>query len=172
MNILKNRNRMKKVVWGVAGLGKFSETAFLPTLNLILRAKGGSVFSHDGNRAKSIAEKFGINAHFNNFDDFLKSNIDAVFIAGDNASHYLQVLAAARAGKNILCEKPIAINSRQAEEMINVCKENNVLFAVDYPIRFNPLVQKAAELLQNQTIGKLITINAQFGVNFPYFKIN
>jgi predicted dehydrogenase len=84
-----------------------------------------------------------------------------------NADHYEQVLAAARAGKHILSDKPLAMNSKQAEEMVAVCKENNVQLSVNYVYRFHPLIEKSRELIENQTIGKLLSVNANFNTNLP-----
>jgi predicted dehydrogenase len=105
--------------------------------------------------------------HFDNYDEFLKSDINAVYISSANINHYGQVLKAASAGKNILCEKPMALNSSQAEEMIKVCKENNVLLCVNYIYRFHPLVRKVKELISSHLIGKIVSITASFNVDFP-----
>jgi predicted dehydrogenase len=157
----------KKVKWGVAGCGRFAESSFLPATKLLRKSTVISLYSRDINRAKSLADKFGVQNYFNNYEDFLKSDINAVFIASPNAHHYEQVIKAARAGKHIFCEKPIALNSSQAEEMVRVCKENNVLFAVNYVHRFHPLVVKAKELILNQKLGKLVSISANFNIDFP-----
>jgi predicted dehydrogenase len=157
----------KKVKWGVAGCGRFAENSFLPATKLLRKSTVISLYSRDINRAKSLADKFGVQNYFNNYEDFLKSDINAVFIASPNAHHYEQVIKAARAGKHIFCEKPIALNSSQAEEMVRVCKENNVLFAVNYVHRFHPLVVKAKELILNQKLGKLVSISANFNIDFP-----
>ena len=157
----------KKLKWGVSGCGSFVEFSFLPQLQLLKRNKLVSVYSSDAERAKYIANRFSALHSFNNFDEFLKSDIDAVYIAGKNSDHYSQVLKAAAAGKHILCEKPIALNSEQAQEMVDVCEENKVRFAVDYVIRFHPLVLKAKELVTNQMIGKVVAITINYNIDLP-----
>jgi predicted dehydrogenase len=157
----------KKIKWGIAGCGRFAENSFLPAIRLIRKSIVTSLYSRDLKRAKSLAEKFGVQNSFDNFDEFLKSDIDAVFVASSNAHHYEQVIKAAKAGKNILCEKPLALNSSQAEEMVKVCKESNVLFAVNYVHRFHPLVTKAKELIVDQKLGKLVSIDVHFNIDFP-----
>jgi len=155
----------KKLKWGIAGCGKFTETAILPTFNLIPRTKINAIFSHDAKRAKTLAEKFIIPKFFNNFDEFLKSDIDVVYIAGANADHYEQALKAAGAKKHILCEKPLCVTSAQAEEMVRVCKENGVHFAVDFVYRFHPLIEKTKAIIESSLLGKILYINTEFNIN-------
>jgi glucose-fructose oxidoreductase len=158
---------VKKLKWGVAGCGRFSEHTFIPTLKFLRRSTVHSFFSHNLNRAKELAEKSGASGYFDNYNEFLKSDIDCVFVASVNSNHYDQVIKAAEAGKNILCEKPLAITSKQAEEMVEACKRNNVFLAVNYVHRLHPHVIKAKELIKNQTIGKLVTVNVSFNLDFP-----
>ena len=159
--------KVKKIKWGIAGCGRFTENSFLPAIRLIRKSNVTSIYSGDFSRAKSLAEKFGLQNEFDNYDEFLKSDIDAVYIASSNSNHYKQVIKAAQAKKNILCEKPLALTSAQAEEMVNVCKENNVLLAVNYVHRFHPLVLKAKELIVDQKLGKLVSIDVHFNIDFP-----
>jgi len=155
----------RKLKWGVAGCGSFAENSFLPALQMAQRSKLISTYSHDLNRAKTIASKFGAPNAFNDFDAFLASDIKAVYIASVNSDHYEQVLKAARTGKQILCERPIALNSVQAEEMIRVCKENNVTLIINHLHRFHPLVQKAKELIDKQMLGKIVSISASYNID-------
>jgi predicted dehydrogenase len=156
----------KKLKWGVAGCGRFTEFSFIPALHLLRKSTLNSVFSNSPQRAKFIGEKFGIQDKFSNYDEFLNSNIDAVYIASANAHHYEQVIMAAKAGKHVLCEKPLSITSSQAEEMVRVCKENSVQFSVNYVHRFHPSIIKAKELIDAQLLGKLVSINLNFNVDF------
>lgn len=158
---------IKKLKWGVAGLGRYAELTFIPTLALLRKSTLNAVYSHNAARAQSIADKFGVDDHFNNFDKFLKSDIDAVYISSANFHHYEQVIKAAKAGKHILCEKPIAMDSVQAEEMVRTCEQNNVKFAVNYSLRFHPIITKAKELLDSQILGKLVSIGVNYNVDFP-----
>jgi len=157
----------KKLKWGVAGCGRFAENSFLPAIRSVRKSTVSALYSRDLNRAKILAEKFGVPYSFDNYDEFLASDISAVFISSPNSHHYEQVIKAAKAGKNILCEKPIALTSVQADEMVKVCKDNNVLFAVNYVHRYHPLVIKAKELLVDQKLGKLVSIDLHFNIDYP-----
>jgi predicted dehydrogenase len=157
----------KKLKWGVAGCGRFSEHTFIPTSKFLRKSVVHSFFSNKINRAKELAERSGASTYFDNYDEFLKSDIDSVFISSVNSHHHHQVIKAAEAGKNILCEKPLAITSKQAEEMVEACKQNNVLLAVNFVHRTHPHVIKAKELIKNQTIGKLVSVSSSFNLDFP-----
>ncbi len=161
------RPKIKKLTWGIAGCGYFAEHSIIPALSILGRSKLVSLYSHKKKRAQQLAENSGATGYFNNYDDFLKSDIKCVYVSSVNSDHYEQVIKAANAGKHILCEKPLAITSEQAEEMVNACKENNVLLAVNYVHRFHPHIVKAKELIRNQTLGKLVSINLNFNFDFP-----
>lgn len=152
--------------WGVAGCGKFLENTFLPTLKQNKRFKLVSVYSSTLNRAKEIASKFSAQSYYNDFKEFLKQDFNALYISSKNSDHHWMVIEAAKAGKHILCEKPLALNSKQAQEMIDICRDNNVQLAVNYVYRFHPLIRKAKELIDKQMLGKIIYISANYNVNF------
>ncbi|MBU1102020.1 MAG: Gfo/Idh/MocA family oxidoreductase [Bacteroidetes bacterium] len=167
-NSVINRGRIiRKLKWGVAGCGNFLEKTLLPSLQQLKRSKLVSVYSSNLGRATEIAEKYFVKDAFNNFDDFLSSDIDAVYIGSINSDHYDQVLRAARAGKHILCEKPMAINSIQAQEMVDVCRENNVQLMINYSHKFHPLVLKTKELIKKGMLGKIISISVSFNIDLP-----
>lgn len=90
---------VKKLKWGVAGCGRFSEHTFIPTIKFLRRSFVQSFYSHNLNRAKELAELSGASGYFDSYDEFLKSDIDCVFIGSVNAHHYEQVIKAAEAGK-------------------------------------------------------------------------
>jgi D-xylose 1-dehydrogenase (NADP+, D-xylono-1,5-lactone-forming) len=159
--------KSKKIKWGIAGCGRFTEETFIPALTLSRKGKLVSLHSRDIKRAKSLAEKFGVPSFSSDYDEFLKSDIDIVYISSENSRHYEQVIKAAKAGKHILCEKPLSVNSSEAEEMVMVCKENNVYLAVNYVHRFHPLVVKAKELIKDQKLGKLVSISVNFNIDSP-----
>jgi predicted dehydrogenase len=164
---MKKQSKIKKIKWGAAGCGRFTEFSFIPALEFLRKSTINSVYSGTVARAKQVADKYGIPRHFDNYDEFLKSDINAVYIGSINSNHYEQVVKAAEAGKNILCEKPLSMTSAQAEEMVKVCEKNNVHLAVNYVHRFHPLIIKAKEILDSQMLGKLTSINLNFNIDIP-----
>lgn len=162
-----NIQKVKRLNWGVAGCGKYAETAFIPTLEFLRKSSLESVFSHSAKRAKELHDKFGATGYYSNYDEFLSSGINALYIGSVNADHYEQAMKAAEAGINILCEKPLALSSKQAAEIISSCEKNNVLLAVNYVLRFCPPVIKAKEFLDLQMLGKLTSITMNFNIDIP-----
>jgi len=163
---IRKRKGSRKLRWGVAGLGAFSEHSVIPNLLLIRKIKLESVFSHSPQRAKAIASKYFIPGNYSDYKEFLNSNIDVVYIGSRNSDHYEQVILAAKAGKHILCDKPLSVTAEEAEEMVRVCRENNVQLAVNFVYRFHPLTIKLKEILDSGLIGTIINIQGQFATNF------
>lgn len=165
-NINIKRTRVKKLRWGVAGCGNFLENTFLPAFQHLKKSRLISVYSSSKQRADFIMQKFNAEKSFNSYEDFLKSDIEAVYISSKNSDHYNHVILAAKAGKHILCEKPLSLTVEQAKEMVNVCKQNNVLLTINYVMRHHPIVKKTKEFIDNKYLGKIVSISAKF--NFDY----
>jgi len=165
-NLSLTRRLTRKLNWGVAGLGGFAEKSVLPTLKLLTKSKIVALYSHNLKRAETLGVQYSAR-YFNDFDEFLNSGIDVVYIASSNDFHFEQTIKSAEAGKHILCEKPLAVNSQEAREMVRVCKEKNVFLSVNYVYRFHPLVRKAKELLEKGMLGQIISISASFNIDYP-----
>ncbi len=159
------KRKFRKLNWGVAGCGNFTENYFLPALQTLQKSKLISVYSNNINRAKEISGKFSADNAFSDYDEFLSSNIDIVYIGSKNSDHYDQVIKAANAGKHILCEKPMALNSNQAEEMVKICEEKGVMLIVNYLHRFHPIARKARELVNKGMLGKIVSISVSFNID-------
>lgn len=156
----------RKLRWGLAGCGKFAETVFIPTLLQLKRNDLISIYSSDLVRAKEISNKFLAPYYFNNFSEFLEKDFDILYVGSANNDHHWQVIEAAKAGKHILCEKPLALNSEQAEEMVKVCNENKVFLTVNYVHRFHPLSIKTKEIIDKSLIGSIVSISTSFNIDY------
>jgi D-xylose 1-dehydrogenase (NADP+, D-xylono-1,5-lactone-forming) len=165
-NIRLSKKLPKKLKWGVAGCGHFLENSFLPTFQHLKKSNLVSVYSSNLKRAQFIKEKFGAENSYNNYAEFLNSDIEAIYISSKNSDHYQQVIDAANAGKHILCEKPLSITYEQAKEMVEVCEKNNVILTINYVFRHHPIVKKTKEFIDSQLLGKIVSISAKF--NFDY----
>lgn len=113
---------------------------------------------------KEAAEALGREAHVPAFDDprelIEASEVDIVHVATPPASHCELVLAAARARKHVLCEKPLAMNIREADEMLSAVREAGVIAPVNFVLRYNAVTEMVKAVLDSGALGKVLA--AQF----------
>lgn len=115
------------------------------------------IYDEDEARGRKAAELF--NAHYvERLDDLLKTDVDAVIVTSENSKHCAHVLAAAAAGKHILCEKPIATTIEDAQKMIECCAANHVILQIAFPVRFSTPVMRAKKLVEDGAIGQILAI--------------
>ncbi|GGA79544.1 Gfo/Idh/MocA family protein [Ornithinibacillus halotolerans] len=113
------------------------------------------IFDDDATRGEEAATTYGT-TYYRDQAEFLRAEMDAVIICSENNRHKEMVLAAAKAKKHILCEKPIATNVRDAEEMIKVCEENGVILQIAFPVRFSRPIQRLKEFIANGELGEIV----------------
>ncbi|WP_059103002.1 Gfo/Idh/MocA family protein [Shouchella shacheensis] len=118
-----------------------------------------SVWDEDEIRGRRFANAYEA-AFYEDLSQFFSSGIDSVVICSENTKHKEHVLAAAMAKKAILCEKPLATSTKDAEEMIMACHQENVPLHVAHPVRFSPIITKTKKLLDEDTIGRVVAVNA------------
>jgi predicted dehydrogenase len=156
----------KSLDWALAGTGWIVEK-FLAGL----RESGGraaAVFSRTPEKARDFAAKNGIDKAFHDFDRMIDDPaIGFVYVATPHPSHGELSIRALRAGKAVLCEKPMALNARDAAEMIRAARENGVFLMEAMWTRFLPAVAKAREWLSLGAAGKPVTVQANFGFRSP-----
>jgi 1,5-anhydro-D-fructose reductase (1,5-anhydro-D-mannitol-forming) len=122
---------MKSLRWGLIGAFTIGREWVIDAI----RQTGGDiacVFSTDKQRGAAYASEFGISRSTTDLGDLLDSPIDALYISTTNDLHNHQCTAAAKAGKHILCEKPLATNLADAVNMVKVCKAANVVLATNH----------------------------------------
>ncbi|WP_217586624.1 Gfo/Idh/MocA family protein [Lentibacillus saliphilus] len=115
----------------------------------------GGIFDDDPDRGKKMAADFKT-TYYSDQTDFLASDIDAVIICSENNRHKDMVIAAAKANKHILCEKPIATTVADAKEMIRVCQEADVIFQIAYPVRFSAPIRALKTRIDAGELGDIV----------------
>ena len=159
---------MCKVKWGVIGAGGIADRRTIPGLLLAENAELIAVMDTNMEFAESLAKKYGAPMAYDCADELLKnSEIDAVYIASPVAAHYEQARKAALAGKHILLEKPLALTATEGEELVNLCKKQNVLFASGLMMRFHAYHVKAKELVAEGVLGTIVSARAQLTCWYP-----
>ncbi|MET0573589.1 MAG: Gfo/Idh/MocA family oxidoreductase [Pedobacter agri] len=102
--------------------------------------------------------------NYDNFDQ-VKNNpdIDAIYVITPNALHHSQVIRVANAGKHAICEKPLALNAREGQEMIDACKKANVKLLVGYRMHFEPRTLEVIQMRNAGEFGKLMFFQEKCG---------
>ncbi len=154
---------MDIVKFGIVGCGEAWRFHSLGIKNNP-KIKINSTFDINEKKAKSAARKVKATA-YSNYEDLLKSDIDAVLIMVPHFLHEQYVIKAAEAGKHILCEKPMATTLEGCDEMISATKKARVKFMIAENHRFLPAHQYIAETVQKGLIGRVFLIRAYEGVN-------
>jgi len=152
--------------WGLIGASDIAATRVIPAM----RNAGHEVYgvmSSKKDRAKSYAATNLIKHHTSEIENLLSWPIDAVYISTTNDLHAEQAVAAANAGKHILCEKPIALNVSDGQRMINEAKKNGVIFATNHHIRTSGVHQKIREIVENKLLGDIYLARINHVVGLP-----
>jgi UDP-N-acetylglucosamine 3-dehydrogenase len=108
-------------------------------------------------RGMKFAEMFGT-TYYQDHRKMLENGLDAVIVCSENANHKRHVVDAANAGVHVLCEKPLSTNVEDANEMIQVCREQGVILQTAFPVRFNSPVARAKQMVDEGKIGEIIAI--------------
>jgi len=145
--------------WGVVGTGRIVRNRFLPALEQIPEAKLTAIVTTNPEKAKDLSERYGAKI-YTNLEDI--EDVDVVYIATPNKFHKEQTIICAKKRINVLCEKPMTINVREAEEIIEECERNKVVLGVANMGRFNPFNIGAKKLIDENIIGKIGVIKASF----------
>ena len=130
---------MKEVRIGIVGAGRIARTSHLPSYKNVEGVTIAAVCDIDEERAKSTAEEFGIERYYTSVEAMLAdADIDAVDVCTWNAAHVPACLAAAKAGKHVMCEKPAAMTVAELRELKAVLDEKNLVYLLAVPGRFSP----------------------------------
>jgi len=122
-----------------------------------------AVASRDGSRAEAFAKEHGAERAYGSYDDLLADpDVDAVYIATPNGLHGEHAIAAARAGKHVLCEKPMAATAGEVEEIFNAAEEAGVVMMEAFMYRFHPLMREVLRRVRDGEIGCVGLIRSSF----------
>jgi glucose-fructose oxidoreductase len=152
---------------GVAlvGLGYYSTDLLAPALQLTKHCHLAGIVTGTPEKAKTWKEKYGIKEsniyNYQNFDEIRNnSDIDVVYVVLPPSMHKEYVVRAAKAGKHVFCEKPMALTSTDCQEMIKVCKEQKRALAIGYRCQHDPNTQEFMKIAREQKLGKVKYISA------------
>ncbi len=153
---------MSNFSWGILGPGGIAR-AFAKDLNLLEGHTIGAVGSRSIDNAHSFAKDFGGTAYAS-YEELVKDpTIDAIYVATPHPAHHDNVILALDAGKPVLCEKPFAVNAREAQAMVDAAAKNKVALMEAMWARFLPHYSKVREIVASGVLGPILSIHADHG---------
>lgn len=155
---------MKKVRWGVLGAAKIALQKVIPAMQVSRYCEVVAIGSRSLKKAQSASARLGIPLSFGSYEELLaRDDIDAVYIPLPNHLHVPWSIQSLRAGKHVLCEKPIALSAAEAKELLIESQQHPQLKIMEaFMYRFHPQWQRAKQLVENGEIGELRTIHSFF----------
>jgi len=166
---LNSQAPARKIGYAIIGLGRIADhfmRGILDTSNSQVTA----LVSGHRDKAESIAAKYGVPTSsiysYENFDEIAHNKaVDAVYVALPNSMHAEYTIRAAKAGKHVLCEKPMATSVADCEAMIAACKAAGVKLMIAYRCHYEPTNLRAVKLIREGALGKVQSIESAFGFN-------
>ena len=153
----------KKINWGIIGLGNIANK-FASDLQHSETAQLYGVASRDLNKAKKFSTKYNALKHFGSYEALADDpEIDIIYVATPHVFHFNNTMMCLKKNKAVLCEKPMGMNAKEVKRMIQEAKSRNLFLMEGLWTRFIPATEKLIELLENNSIGDVLSIRADFG---------
>jgi predicted dehydrogenase len=145
--------------WGLLGAGDIVRKRVAAALRETPRSELLAVARARRELSESFAKSVGARRAYGDWRDLLTDDdVDAVYVATPVHLHAEQTIAAARAGKHVLCEKPMAMNPHECDRMIDACRESGVSLGIAYYRRFYPVVARIKTILASSEIGRAVVV--------------
>jgi predicted dehydrogenase len=158
-----SNDTLAPVRWGVLGASNFALKVSLPGMIRGPLTKFLALASRDTAKARAAAQSFGIARAYGSYEELLADpDIEIIYNPLPNHMHVEWSARAARAGKHVLCEKPIALNAKEAETLIAVQRETGKFVSEGFMIRNHPQWRQAKEWIASGRIGELVGVQTAF----------
>jgi len=157
-----------KLKWGIIGCGGIADRRTLPGMMLASNAEPYAVMDANAEAADRCREKYGAKYAFTKYEDVLAlDEIDVVYIASPVFCHKEQALAAAKAKKHILLEKPMGLTIEETREIVEACEKEGVKLGVGFMMRYHAYHQAMKKVIADGLIGDIVSMRAQFTCWYP-----
>jgi predicted dehydrogenase len=157
----------RQILWGMIGCGNVTEKKSAPAFNKIPHARLVAVMNRTPEKAQQYAERHNVPKWYLTADELINdSEVNAIYIATPPDSHLEYTLKAAKAGKPVYVEKPMARTHAECVQMIAACAQANVPLFVAYYRRYLPKFLKVKELINTKAIGQIRFVNIQLTSTF------
>jgi 1,5-anhydro-D-fructose reductase (1,5-anhydro-D-mannitol-forming) len=155
----------EQIGWGLVGLGRIADSTIAPAMTAAPNSTLAGVVSRDAAKAKDFAERHGAASAYDDYRALLDDPaVDAVYIATPNGLHADQVVAAAEAGKQVLCDKPLATTVADAERAVAACEAARVRLGVTFQTRNHQGMSDIRQFLADGEIGSVRLAQVEVGV--------
>ena len=149
----------------ICGTGRFVTRRILPTLSNNINLKLTSVIRRSGLFDEGIPDDV---CKFRSLENYLASRpVGAIYIATPNYLHAIQSIQCMKAGLHVMCEKPMAINKTDCDNMISMARDSGLYLQIGHQLRYSPALILARSWIQNNLIGKLQSIQIKFHYELP-----
>ena len=154
---------MQPIKWGIVSTAKIGLEKVVPAMLASPDCDVVAVASRDQGRAQAAADRLGIARAYGRYEDlFADPEVEAVYNPLPNHLHVPVSIEAARAGKHVLCEKPVALTAEEAGELMAVRDQTGRLIVEAFMVRYHPQWRRARELVRNGAIGRLRAVQSAF----------
>ena len=154
---------MSKVKWGVLGTANVAAWGTIPGMKQAESCELYAIAGRSLEKAENYKERFGFEKAYGSYDELLQDKeVQAIYVPLPNNLHLPWVKKALEAGKNVLCEKPVALNADEVREMYQTAKDNNVLLMEAYAYLHSPYVQSLKKDIDSGIIGEVDYIDTAF----------
>ena len=164
----QSKRKSKKIGWGVIGSTSWSEHTFSPAIEQARGAELRAVLGSTRAKAADFCQRHGIEGGYSKLADFVADkSIDAVWIGGPTHMHKEHAVAALKAGKHVLCEKPMAITPAECRAMMRAAKQARRKLQIAYNTRHSPKIQQVQKEWKAGRFGKPVHGRAHFYYPYP-----
>jgi predicted dehydrogenase len=158
----------KKLGVALVGLGSYAKNQLAVALEKTDNCYLAGIVTGTPSKAEEWSKKYNIPQkniyNYQNFDEIANNkDIDIVYIVLPNSMHHEFVLRAAKAGKHVMCEKPMSVSVKEAEEMVAACKKAGVQLGIGYRLHFEPFNKEAMRIGQQKVFGDVRFVQTNFG---------
>lgn len=154
---------METLRWGILSTGNIATGKVIPGIQAAERCEVVAIGSRDAERAQAVAQELRIPRAHGSYEALLADpDVDAVYVPLPNHLHAEWTMAAARAGKHVLCEKPLALTAEDAQRMVGVCRDAGVQLMEAFMYRLHPSWVAVRELVAAGQIGRLMAVQSWF----------
>jgi predicted dehydrogenase len=160
----------RKLGFAFVGLGGFALGQLMPSISKTKHCRIAALVSGSPTKAARTARRYKVPEtsvySYENYDQIAQNpDVDVIYIVLPTGMHAEYTIRAAKAGKHILCEKPMAVSAAECQQMIDACKQADRKLMIGYRVRYDPFNQTAIKMCRDGSMGRIIHISSDHG--FP-----